>query len=141
MILVAAVQPFTLYLGAGSVRLPGNSRAEVLDFGHFRVSLAGQRPALGNVPSGAELALPGAVMVDHTEDQDMSDNENHRETGATKYPAKTGADPSDAFSQDAAGNKKPKNGVGLTRPVNEVDDKTHQSDGRNSTGQVKSSRP
>lgn len=47
----------------------------------------------------------------------MSGDENHRETGATKYPAKTGADPSDAFSQDAAGNKKPRNGVGLTRPV------------------------
>jgi hypothetical protein len=71
----------------------------------------------------------------------MSDNEHHRETGATKYPARTGADPSDAFSQDAAGNKKPKNGVGLTRPVNEVDDKTHQSDGQNPSGQVKSSRP
>jgi len=80
-------------------------------------------------------------MVDHTEDQDMSDNENHRETGATKYPAKTGADPSDAFSQDAAGNKKPKNGAGLTRPVNEVDDKTHQSDGQNPSDYVKSSRP
>lgn len=59
----------------------------------------------------------------------MPGNENHRETGATKYPRKTGTDPSDAFSQDAAGNKKPKNGVGLTRPINEVDDKTHQSDG------------
>ncbi|MER8623460.1 hypothetical protein NKH34_01770 [Mesorhizobium sp. M1148] len=61
----------------------------------------------------------------------MPDNENRRETGATKYPARTGPDPSDAFSQDAAGNKKPKSGVGLTRPVNEVDDKTHQSDGQN----------
>ncbi|MCV3210010.1 hypothetical protein OHD62_19395 [Mesorhizobium sp. YC-39] len=70
----------------------------------------------------------------------MPDNENHRETGATKYPAKTGADPSDAFSQDAAGNKKPKSGVGLTRRVNEVDDKTHQSDGQNPPGQAKPSR-
>ena len=61
----------------------------------------------------------------------MSDNENHRETGATKYPTRTGPDPSDAFSQDAAGNKKPKDGIGLTRPVNDVDDKTHQSDGQN----------
>ena len=71
----------------------------------------------------------------------MSGNENHRETGATKYPAKTGADPSDAFSQDAAGNKKPKDGIGLTRPVGEVDDKTHQSDGQNPPGRVKSARP
>lgn len=71
----------------------------------------------------------------------MSGNENHRETGATKYPARTGNDPSDAFSQDAAGNKKPKNGVGLTRPAGEVDDKTHQSDGQNPPSQAKSSRP
>ena len=61
----------------------------------------------------------------------MPDNEDHRETGATKYPTRTGPDPSDAFSQDAAGNKKPKDGIGLTRPVNDVDDKTHQSDGQN----------
>ena len=67
----------------------------------------------------------------------MSGNEKtHRESGATKYPAKTGADPSDGFSQDAAGNKKPKTGVGLTRPANEVDDRTHQSDGQNPPGQV-----
>ena len=71
----------------------------------------------------------------------MSGNENHRETGAPKYPAKTGADPSDAFSQDAAGNKKPKDGIGSTRPVDEVDDKTHQSDGQNPPGRVKSARP
>ena len=66
----------------------------------------------------------------------MPDDENHRETGATKYPARTGPDPSDAFSQDAAGNKKPKAGVGLTRPVNDVNDKTHQSDGQNPPGQL-----
>ena len=66
----------------------------------------------------------------------MSDNGNHRETGATKYPARSGADPSDAFSQEAAGNKKPKDGIGLTRPKEEVDDKTHQSDGQNPPGQA-----
>ena len=66
----------------------------------------------------------------------MSGNENHRESGATKYPAKTGADQTDAFSQGAAGNKKPEGGVGLTRPVNEVDDKTHQSDGQNPPGKA-----
>lgn len=66
----------------------------------------------------------------------MSGDENHRETGATKYPARTGADPSDAFSQDAAGNKKPKDGIGLMRPTDEVDDKTHQSDGQNPLRQL-----
>jgi hypothetical protein len=35
------------------------------------------------------------------------------ETGARKYPAQTGPDPSDAFSQDAAGNKPPRKGQGL----------------------------
>ncbi|MBM2712414.1 hypothetical protein JQK88_14340 [Mesorhizobium caraganae] len=55
----------------------------------------------------------------------MTANENHRETGATKYPARTGPDPSDDFFQDAAANKKPPSGMGLTRPVGDVDDKTH----------------
>lgn len=70
----------------------------------------------------------------------MSGDENHRQTGATKYPAKTDADPSDAFPQDAAGNKKPKGGVGLTRPVNEVDEKTHHSGGQNPPSQAMPSR-
>ena len=61
----------------------------------------------------------------------MADRDNARETGATKYPAKEGADPSDQFSQDAAGNKTPRNGIGLTKPRGEVNDKTHQSDGQN----------
>ncbi|PBB65273.1 hypothetical protein CK228_28830 [Mesorhizobium sp. WSM4312] len=71
----------------------------------------------------------------------MRDNENHRETGATKYPAKTGVDSSNASSQDAAANKKPKPGGGLTRPVNEVEDKTHQSDGRQPSEEETDSRP
>ena len=32
------------------------------------------------------------------------------ETGARKYPARIGPDPSDDFSQDAAGNKPPRKG-------------------------------
>lgn len=93
-----------------------------------------------------ELAARGAVIGHHTGEPKMSGNENHRETGATKYPAKTGADPSDAFSQDAAGNKKPKSGIGLTRPTDEVNDKTHQSDGqdpasRGTSSSGKSARP
>lgn len=55
--------------------------------------------------------------------------ENHRQTGARKYPANHDPDPRDDFSQDAAGNKPPRNGVGLTRPVNETDADTHQSEG------------
>ncbi|MDX8457964.1 hypothetical protein [Mesorhizobium humile] len=59
----------------------------------------------------------------------MTNGENRRETGATKYPA-TQRGTGD-FSQDAATNKKPDTGIGLTRPVDEVNDKTHQSDGLN----------
>jgi len=59
----------------------------------------------------------------------MTSGENRRETGATKYPA-TERGTGD-FSQDAATNKKPDSGIGLTRPVDEVNDKTHQSDGQN----------
>ncbi|TGQ35671.1 hypothetical protein [Mesorhizobium sp. M00.F.Ca.ET.216.01.1.1] len=61
----------------------------------------------------------------------MADQDNRRETGATKYPEKKAADASDRFSQDAAGNKKPRSGYGLTKPKDQVDDKTHQSDGQN----------
>jgi hypothetical protein len=53
------------------------------------------------------------------------------ESGARKFPAKKDADASDNFSQDAAGNKKPAGGMGLTRPTDEVNEKTHQSDGQN----------
>ena len=58
-------------------------------------------------------------------------NQNRRETGATKYPTNTDPDPSDQFSQDAAENEKPRKGMGLTRRQGEVEDKTHQSEGRN----------
>ncbi|TPM29984.1 hypothetical protein [Mesorhizobium sp. B2-3-4] len=61
----------------------------------------------------------------------MSNQENRRETGARKYPANNDPDPADEFSQDAAGNKEPAGGMGLTRKQGEVEDKTHQSDGQN----------
>jgi hypothetical protein len=61
----------------------------------------------------------------------MARDRTEYETGARKYPARTGADPSDDFSQDAAGNKKPASGMGLTRPKDQVEEKTHQSDGQN----------
>lgn len=61
----------------------------------------------------------------------MKDRQNRRETGATKYPANTDPDPSDQFSQAAAGNDKPHDAIGLTRKQGEVEDKTHQSEGQN----------
>ncbi|TGQ42040.1 MULTISPECIES: hypothetical protein [unclassified Mesorhizobium] len=61
----------------------------------------------------------------------MTENETRYEHGATKYPAKKDADASDQFSQEAAGNKKPAGGMGLTRKLGEVEDKTRQSEGQN----------
>ena len=61
----------------------------------------------------------------------MSGNENNRESGARKYPAKTEADVSDQVSQGAATNKKPAGGIGLTEPLDDVDEKTRHSDGQN----------
>jgi hypothetical protein len=69
----------------------------------------------------------------------MTTSQNNRETGATKYPARQGSDPSAGFSQDAAENKKPMGGTGLSRPPGEVDDRTHQSDGQNPSRTTKSS--
>jgi hypothetical protein len=60
----------------------------------------------------------------------MSANENRRETGARKYPAKRDADAADDFSHEAAENKKPKGGMGLSKPVDETNEKTRQSDGQ-----------
>ncbi|CDX25260.1 conserved hypothetical protein [Mesorhizobium plurifarium] len=61
----------------------------------------------------------------------MKDSQNRRETGARKYPANTGPDASDQFSQDAAINEKPNVEPGLGRKQGEVEDKTLQSEGRN----------
>jgi hypothetical protein len=60
----------------------------------------------------------------------VTENETRYEHGATKYPPKKVADASDQFSQEAAGNKKPAGGIGLTRSRDEVEDKTRQSKGQ-----------
>jgi hypothetical protein len=69
-------------------------------------------------------------MRDQIGGSTMSGNENKRETGARKFPAKAGADSSDDFSQDAT-NKKPADGAGLTESVNEANEKTRHSEGQN----------
>jgi hypothetical protein len=61
----------------------------------------------------------------------MAGTENHRETGARKYPAASGPEPQDEFSQDAAGNSPPPNGIGLTQPLDETSEDTKQSEGVN----------
>jgi hypothetical protein len=58
----------------------------------------------------------------------MARNENHRETGARKYPAVPGFG-HEEFSQDAAGNSPPRHGVGLTQPLDETSEETRQSEG------------
>lgn len=67
----------------------------------------------------------------------MSEKSDY-ETGARKFPAKQDADASDNFAQQASANKRPASGVGLTRPTNEVNEKTRQSDGQNPKRQTPS---
>ncbi len=55
------------------------------------------------------------------------------EHGARKLRAKTGPDPSDEFSQDAAENRKPPLGVGLSEKVDRHRSETDKSDLRAST--------
>jgi len=62
----------------------------------------------------------------------MSDPTNNRETGARHLPAKTDADANDGFSQAAATNRKPKDGLGLTEPLDDVYEKTRHYDGQDS---------
>jgi hypothetical protein len=71
----------------------------------------------------------------------MPANENNRETGARKFLAKTEADASEEFSQEAAKNKKPAKGMGLAEPLNDVNEKTRHSDGRNPTSNLATRAP
>jgi hypothetical protein len=61
----------------------------------------------------------------------MSGNDNHRESGARKYPAKTEADANEEFSQDAATNKKPVGEFGLSEKSSDRNEKTRHFDGQN----------
>ncbi len=61
------------------------------------------------------------------------ESENRRETGARKYPVKDRPDASGDFSQDAAANKAPPPGIGLTEVSSDDDEKTRHSDGHNSS--------
>ena len=71
----------------------------------------------------------------------MPTNENNRETGARAFPAKADADASDQFSQEAAKNKQPDKGMGLTEAQDEVNEKTRHSDGRNPSRNQPTSSP
>lgn len=55
---------------------------------------------------------------------------NRRETGARALHEKRHPDASDDVTQDAAENRRPKNGVGNTEPTGDRDEKTRHSDGR-----------
>ncbi len=61
----------------------------------------------------------------------MSGNQNNRETGARAPQVRRGPDPGDAFSQDAAKNRKPADRYGNTEPVDEAPEKVRHSDGQN----------
>ncbi|MER8835239.1 hypothetical protein [Mesorhizobium sp. M0909] len=86
----------------------------------------------GNVDFATEPLPPHeSYLLIATGAQDMADDPNRYETGARKYPAKMSPDAADQFSQDAAGNKPPPGGMGLTRPADDFDDKTRHSEGQN----------
>ena len=61
----------------------------------------------------------------------MASGDNDRETGARHFPPKTDADASSQFSQEAAKNRKPDSGEGLTEALVDVNEKTRHSDGQN----------
>lgn len=60
----------------------------------------------------------------------MSGQDTKYETGGRIFPAATGPDPSDEFSQEAAKNRKPRHGMGLTESLDETDEKARHSEGQ-----------
>ncbi|MGO4837190.1 hypothetical protein AB4144_33575, partial [Rhizobiaceae sp. 2RAB30] len=60
----------------------------------------------------------------------MARDHTEYETGSRKFSEITGPDPSDEFSQEAAENKKPPLGIGLTEPLDETNDKTRHPEGQ-----------
>ena len=59
---------------------------------------------------------------------------NNRETGARIPREHTDTSRSETFSQDAATNRKPALGTGLTESVDDVNEKTRHSDNRSTDG-------
>lgn len=59
----------------------------------------------------------------------MPRQDNRRETGVREYKIDKRPGPGDAFSQDAAENKPPKGGYGLTEPVDETEAHARHSEG------------
>jgi hypothetical protein len=60
----------------------------------------------------------------------MTADENHRETGIRVPREQTVDVRSTKISRDAATNRRPANGVGLTEATNDVNDRTRHSDNR-----------
>ncbi|MEI9422789.1 hypothetical protein O7A70_16605 [Mesorhizobium sp. Cs1299R1N1] len=81
-------------------------------------------------PFVRNLIGPRLFSVQANTEAAMAREWTEYETGARKYPARTGSDPSDDFSPDAAGNKPPAGGMGLTRPADQTKEETHQSGGQ-----------
>ncbi|WP_245525073.1 hypothetical protein [Mesorhizobium sp. M8A.F.Ca.ET.165.01.1.1] len=82
------------------------------------------------------LIGPRLFCIQANTEAAMARDRTEYETGARKYPARTGPDPSDDFSLDAAGNKPPAGGMGLTRPADQTNEETHQSEGQNPSGKA-----
>lgn len=63
------------------------------------------------------------------------------EHGARKLTPRTGPDPNDDFSQDAAENKKPPHGIGLTRPMPDDPGKPKRTDAPRDTRDAPAPNP
>lgn len=63
------------------------------------------------------------------------------EHGARKLEPRTGPDPNDDFSQDAAGNKKPPHGIGLTEPAPPDPNKPKRTDAPRDTKEAPAPNP
>ncbi|WP_189350359.1 hypothetical protein [Mesorhizobium sp. M1E.F.Ca.ET.045.02.1.1] len=98
-----------------------------------RSSRASLRDNRLDQPAG-NLALRTRFSSGEARGNIMARGKTEYETGARKYPARTGPDPTDDFSQDAAANERPAGG--LTRATGETEDKTRQTEGQNPPGRT-----
>lgn len=73
-------------------------------------------------------------LFDTTWENPMSERDNMRETGARKLAERKSPDATDTVSQEAAANKPPRDGMGLTSPADADPETMRQSDGRDGHG-------
>lgn len=76
------------------------------------------------------------VSVDQLGDDAMTADDPKKETGGRKFSPSDRPDQSDQSSQDAAKNKKPTHGVGLTEPLDESKESARHPEGQPTSRQA-----